>query len=381
VTDQCVQSAADVAAVTRVPVLASIPDVAEDRLPKDAEPARVATEFPQSFTADELRRTVAPVLHAPRDGRHVRTCLVSSPGRGDGKTTLACNLACVLAQSGRSVLLVDTDAQTPQVEAYLGGGGGAGLSEVLAGTPLADCAGHAPGHRNLTVLGPGRRTETLGGKLASQQMADFLAQASEQFDHVILDTRAALLVSDARLLAPQVDGILLVAGVGNATLGMVRRCVGSLSEREGTRILGIVLNKMRHRHGGYLRRNVAAYYGGRPASGRDDYVVDEAPEDVEPPRALPVSAPEPEPWEPDPEPEPSPVASEPPAMIPPADEEPEWADEDLDVPVAGSPSDSFDEAATPDSEEWEPEPAAPEDDAPSRPAPKQGEDEDLDPLL
>jgi len=132
-TDQTIRSAEDIGFVTNNPVLAVVPDTSEDRLPSGVLAATVTEAFPGSMTADEFRRAITRVLYAGRRGGETQTFVVTSAVRGDGKTTLACNMALVLAQAERRVLLLDVDSRHPMVESSFGLQPGPGLAEILAG--------------------------------------------------------------------------------------------------------------------------------------------------------------------------------------------------------------------------------------------------------
>jgi len=114
------------------------------------------------------------------------------------------------------------------------------------------------------VLGPGLRSRELLERLASREMADFLAGAEDLFDHIIFDTPASLLMSESRLLTPMVDGIVVVVGSGVSTFGMLRRTLGALGD-SNARLLGVVVNGLRQAPLGYLRRNLDSYYAGEKA--------------------------------------------------------------------------------------------------------------------
>jgi capsular exopolysaccharide synthesis family protein len=257
--DQSIRSPEDIAGITKVPSLSAIPWVTEDRLPPNTNLATVTDDYPNSYTSDEIRRVVARILYAGRRGGETKTVVIASPSKDDGKTTLACNVGLVLAQADRRVLLVDLDSRNPEVERSLGLMPSAGLVELLSGEPLEHNAQRTVRDENLHVMGPGLRSGNLVEYLASREMNDFLAGAEELFDHIIIDTPPALLTSEAKLLAPLADGILVVAGAGVSTFGMLRRCLNSL-EQAGGNLIGVVVNRMRHKPGGYMRRNLTAFY-------------------------------------------------------------------------------------------------------------------------
>lgn len=258
--DQNVRSSEDVSYVTSLPVLASIPHASEDRLPAGVNAARITDEFPDSMTADEFRRAAGRILASGRGRRQIKTCMIASPTRGDGKTTLACNLAVILAQAGRKVLLLDVDSRTPSVEERFGLKPAAGLAELLAGKDIPRDPNRRTPYPNLHIMGPGLRSTGLLERLASLEMEDFMAGAAEVFDHIIIDTPASLLMSEPKLLAPLADGIVLVTGAGVSSFGMLGRAIKVMRESEGN-LIGIVVNAVRQSPGGYMRRNIDQYYG------------------------------------------------------------------------------------------------------------------------
>jgi len=99
-------------------------------------------------------------------------------------------------------------------------------------------------------------------------MVKFLEWAEHEFDHLIIDTPPALIMSDAKLLAPVADGIIVTVGVGVSTIGMVRRCLRDM-EQIGAAVIGVVLNGVRKTRGGYMERNMKMYYGYRSKEGTE----------------------------------------------------------------------------------------------------------------
>ena len=260
INDQQVRTRQDLSYITSLPVLASVPHMKEDsHLPKGVSAALLTGAQPNSLAADEFRRILSRIIYPPEGASELNTCLVVSPTRGDGKTSLTANLAIALAQANRRVLVIDVTSRHPSIEGTFGLERGEGLSEILRGERSPQDTVRATGYPNLSVLGPGFQTPDLIGKLASRDAIEFLEQAEDAFDHIIIDTPPALLMSDAKLLAPIADGVIMVIGAGVSTLGMVRRCIQDMNQ-VGANIIGIVLNGIRPYRGGYLKRNVDLYY-------------------------------------------------------------------------------------------------------------------------
>jgi capsular exopolysaccharide synthesis family protein len=174
----------------------------------------------------------------------VKTLVFTSPLAGDGKTTTAVNLSISLAQRGVRVLLVDADLRRGLVHSALGGGREPGLSEVLRGHTPFDAA-----RRSVTVGERGRLDFLPTGKLitdnvgqtGSPAMREFLLQAREEYDIVIVDTPPVNIITDAALLGSSADGVVLVARSGVTDAAALTYAVEQLRHVRAP-LLGVVLN-------------------------------------------------------------------------------------------------------------------------------------------
>lgn len=258
-TDQQVRTVVDLKWVTELPMMAMIPDLSVEKLPANTKAALLTAEHPDSISADEFRRVLTRIIYPPEGSAELNTCLVTSASRGDGKTSLTCNLAISLAQANRRVLLLDICARRPSVEKTLGIERAPGLGEVFANQVSLQEAVRPTAIPNLYVMGPGFLTNEVIGKLASRDMVEFLEKAEETFEHVLIDSPPTLLMADAKLLAPVVDGVILVVGAEVSSLGMVRRALSEL-QQIGSNVIGVVLNRAKHVAGGYMRDNLEKFY-------------------------------------------------------------------------------------------------------------------------
>jgi len=270
--DQNIRSEQDVAYVTDLPVLATIPHTKEDKLPKDVNVATVTADYPNSMTADQFRQVVARMIQWEHRGRRMQSIAVVSPQHNEGKSILASNLAIALAQSDRKVLLVDANSRNPAVERFFNLEPAEGLTDMLSGESLVQDPDRETYIENLYVVGTGIHDTDLIEKLASKEMSNFIRGAERLFDYVIIDTPAALLTSEAKLLAPMVSGILVSVGAGKSSFGVLRRCIRNMEESGGM-ILGVVVNGVRHVTGGYLRQNRDMYYSQSQESGSTSDVL------------------------------------------------------------------------------------------------------------
>ena len=254
--DPAIRSSADLARLSSVPVIATIPHSDEDQLAESSDMALITEQEPLSVLADSYRHVLARLLM--KDEGSIKCLGLISSCRGDGKSTLASNLGIALARTGRRVLIIDISYQRPTQEKAFNLPCEEGLSEILNGKPIGQV--RQTQIEGLYVLGPGIDAGDLVGELASKSMIDFLERAKSEFDNVIIDTTPWLTMADSRLVAPLVDSVLVVVGAEVTTRGMARRCLRELAEINAN-VIGVVLNRARSTSGGYIKANHELYYG------------------------------------------------------------------------------------------------------------------------
>jgi capsular exopolysaccharide synthesis family protein len=170
-----------------------------------------------------------------------KTLVVTSAVPGEGKSTTACNLAIVFAETGKRVVLVDADLRRPRIADYLGLEGAVGLTNVLAGQARMDDALQHWGASGISVLPSGSNPPNPSELLGSRNMVDLLGALRNAFDVVIIDTPPLLPVTDAAVVASRVDGTVLVSRCAKTTANQAREAAHALTA-VGARILGCVLN-------------------------------------------------------------------------------------------------------------------------------------------
>lgn len=256
--DRRIRSVDSVERETSVAVVGTVPEektfTADDRLiPFDggnSSNSASAHLFPISEAMRELRTNIQfmDVDNPPR------VMIVTSPLPGDGKSTIASNLAITLASSGQNVAVIDGDLRRPMIDTIFGLPKGAGLSDVLAGRARVSDVAHRVGKNGkLLVLGAGKIPPNPSEVLGSARMKDLLHSIAKEAI-VIVDAPPLVPVTDAAVLAQSADGAIVVATVGKTTYEVLKKALGNL-ERAGARALGIVLNRVPRRGAG------AAYYG------------------------------------------------------------------------------------------------------------------------
>lgn len=191
--------------------------------------------------ASEAYRTVRTNLQFVDVDAPPRVIVVTSSLSGEGKTTTSVQLAAVLAQAGKRVLLVDGDLRRPRVAAELGLVGDVGLSSVLAGSATLGEALQYSTEPGLTVIAAGPTAPYPSELLGSRQMAALLVRLREEYDHVVIDAPPVLPVTDAAVLGVQADGVVLVGRHGQTRRAELRQAGAALALVEA-RLLGVVLN-------------------------------------------------------------------------------------------------------------------------------------------
>ena len=207
----------------------------------------------------ERYRTVRSALKFSTVDSRLRHFVVSSSHAGEGKTSLACNLAVSWAQSGARVCLVEADLRRPGVSDRLGVDGYVGLSEVLVGDVELDDVLIGWNDDLLTVLPAGALPPDPVALLGSESMATLVAELRARFDVVIYDTPPMNLVTDTVVLGQAVDGVVLVVSAGVTSRERLATCVETLRASR-VQLLGTVLGSVRQR-----ARQVEHY---APARGR-----------------------------------------------------------------------------------------------------------------
>ncbi|HEX2075215.1 MAG TPA: polysaccharide biosynthesis tyrosine autokinase [Geodermatophilus sp.] len=210
-------------------------------VPADAELAtrHVLESHSTSRTAEAFRHVRTNLAFLDVDDPP-RSILVSSALPGEGKTTVAVNLALALARSGKTVTLIEGDLRSPRVIRYLGLVGGVGLTTVLAGQAELEEVVQPLDGGALQVLGAGRTPPNPGELLSSQAMRALVKDLLAERDMVVIDAPPVLPVADAAALAPFVDGVLVCARWGGVTGDQLTRTTAAL-KRVGADILGVVL--------------------------------------------------------------------------------------------------------------------------------------------
>ena len=196
---------------------------------------------PQSQMAESYRALRTSLLLSNL-GAPPKVIMITSALPQEGKTTTSINCAVVLAQKGIRVLLIDADLRRPSIHKTLGMGPRSGLSNVLTGSAtLQQTITRSNILPNLSILPAGTPPPNPAELLASQNMREVLEELRGQYDHIVVDTPPTLSVTDAVVLSPRADAIVLVIRSGQTTKQALRRSRDILMQ-VNAKVSGVLLN-------------------------------------------------------------------------------------------------------------------------------------------
>jgi succinoglycan biosynthesis transport protein ExoP len=211
----------------------------------------VPHELPRTQISEAYRALRTALLLS--SARELKVVAVTSAVAGEGKTATASNLAIVLAQLGRPVLIVDADLRKPRLHQVFRLSNQTGLVTFLTSSADNDTIIQASTIPNLWIMPSGPIAPNPSELLASDRMRDWLAAVRARFEYVIIDTPPALAVTDATIVGVLADGVVLTLRSGKVTREEARLCRDRLRQAD-VRILGAVLNRYRTVHSGLGKR-------------------------------------------------------------------------------------------------------------------------------
>jgi len=269
-TNDLVRTPSDVAKFLHIPLLGVIPDASEDSQVRRIELCHAVRLAPYSVISESYRRCRTNLkLSGTADS--LKTLLVSSGMAGDGKTSVAVNLATTFVAADKKVLLIDANfrqpdlqrlfpkIQTDMLEDKLGAEGfDFGLSSVLMNQCSSKEAVRPGGIEGLDIIDCGPLPANPAELLGSPRMEEMLDRQRKNYDHIIIDGPPVLLVSDAKVLARLVDTTILVFNAAATSRGAAQRTIREFKE-VNAKIIGCVLFAARAMKGGYFHEQFKSY--------------------------------------------------------------------------------------------------------------------------
>jgi capsular exopolysaccharide synthesis family protein len=196
---------------------------------------------PSSMTSEAVRSLRTAVFFGAGDSPAGTVLQITSPLPGDGKSTIACNLASSIAQSGKRVLAIDCDLRRPQLTDNFDCNDKLGLTNVLNGECDPLDAAHATALPKLWAMPCGPIPSNPAEALSLPVMNELLDYLREHFDYIILDTPPLLVVTDPSIVASMADGVILTLRIRRKSKPNSREAMNILSGVGGN-VLGVVIN-------------------------------------------------------------------------------------------------------------------------------------------
>ncbi len=253
--DQSFRRPEEVSQALRLPLVGVSPQIQLTRRSpgNNLGPALITIHRPRSQSAEAFRG-VRTFLLAAKQGQGHKIVLVTSPEPGDGKSTISSNLAVTLAQSGKSVLLIDADMRRPTVNKLFGLAREMGLSDMLLESQhdVDDIVKRvAVEGGTLHVMTSGVCPTDPGERLLSTRFENLISMLRDKYEWIIIDSPPVLAVTDSATLSRFVDGVVLVVRMNGRSRMAAIRATETLRSL-GATLIGVVANGIDPtKHGGY----------------------------------------------------------------------------------------------------------------------------------
>jgi capsular exopolysaccharide synthesis family protein len=244
--DRTVRTADHIAEATDAPVLASI------GFDNDIRSAPLLTDMGAFAARTEAFRLLRTNLQFIDIDQRARVLVVTSAVPGEGKTMTSTNLAVALAQTGRTVLIIDADLRRPRVASTLGVDPAIGLTTALVGKTQIEDAIQVHEPSGLHVLASGAKPPNPTEILQSRVTHDLIRRLRQSYDMIIIDAPPLLPVADASVLSNLADGSILVIRHGQTTRDQVTEAVNRVNQ-VGGKLYGVVVNMV-------AKRAIGSYY-------------------------------------------------------------------------------------------------------------------------
>lgn len=203
------------------------------------------------FDVDEIYRGLRTNIEFSQMDDDIQVISIASTIPNEGKSSVACNLARIMAAKYKNVLLIDCDLRNPSVHKMMKVSNRSGLTNIIAqfqdGLSVNSYEGVQQvvfeGGQNLTVITAGHRVPNPSEVLGSKRMGRFLEQARKEFSYIIIDSPPVVVASDTIPLCNLSDGVLYVVDAKNADKRRVKTAINDL-KRNGGNVIGLVMNKV-----------------------------------------------------------------------------------------------------------------------------------------
>jgi capsular exopolysaccharide synthesis family protein len=212
---------------------------------------------PLSLLTEAYRKVVTNIEFANIDNDK-KIIMVTSSIAGEGKTTTVCNIASVMTEFSKKVLLIDLDLRKPSVHKFFNLSNRSGLVDLLMNKDeLSKYINNV--YPKLDVLTAGQIPSSTAEIINSKRLKDMLKEFSANYDYIFLDTPPIALVSDSLTISTFADAVILVVACGKTEIEIAKKSVDSL-KKVNANIIGSILNRTQvSKHKNYYYRNDNGY--------------------------------------------------------------------------------------------------------------------------
>ena len=266
--DRTIKTTSDVERIFNLPVIGYISEIVEN-----GNNATYVAKNPNSILAENFR-LLRSNIEFFQISNPIKTILITSPNQGNGKTTIASNLAMSISQGEQDVILVDSDLRRPAVHVALNIDKAPGLSDLIRSKADIDDVVRDWADDGLKVITAGDIPPNITEIVGSKRIASILGDIREKHELIIIDA-PPLIIADSYNLASRVDGVILVMVPGETTEEQAKTIKEQL-DRSKAHLLGIVFNKISehnaHSYYDYQYRSLYSpkYYGDYISKATDE---------------------------------------------------------------------------------------------------------------
>ena len=230
-------------------------------IPHDETASRgLVTQLEPRSPVSEAYRSLRTNIEYANAAHPLNRIVITSATPSDGKSTIAANLATVIAQGDKGISLLDADLRRPRVHSLMNLSQRSGLSDLFLQNTLVLNGQHQHTNiNNLRVISAGKTPPNPADLLGSHRMKEVLDAAQKESAILIIDSPPVLSVTDAAVLSPLVDGFILVVKAGATQLSAIKQAVVQLRQI-GANLIGLVVNDVRFDNSNYSYYYRSRYY-------------------------------------------------------------------------------------------------------------------------
>ena len=205
-------------------------------------------ENPTSLLAEAYRGLRTSLEYSSVD-KELKSLVITSSNPGEGKSTVSSNLAFILSQGGKRVIVVDADLRKPTIHKKFRVDNREGLTEILIGKKNINEVSKKI-EENIHVITAGKKTPNPAEMVSSKAMEELIEILKRKYDYVIIDTPPVRTISDGVILSAKADGVVLVVRAGKTKSADIVKGYKEL-EKVKANIVGSVLNAVDNKRHGY----------------------------------------------------------------------------------------------------------------------------------